>query len=619
MIYRLYLSFSLFALLFLVSCSVNEPDSLSTNTVHGYISASFDQKDTRTSLDTSEGAYSSISWVAGDFISVFVKSGQGGGSKFTTAEGGSVATFEGDIESGSTKFNAVYPYSPDVTFDGNNRYTATLPSAQQAFDGCFDPSSYISVGATTGGDPSQLKMSFYNVCGGIRFTVEASGITSVVISGNSGESLAGTLSINASDPSQPVAAVASQDASSVTLSSEGTFTPGAFYYITLPPTDFLKGFSFEFYKGSTLYTSTSTSAYVSIKRAVYSTIRKADLQSTMDKIKGGIDLSAGGTANCYVVSKSGQYMFPAVKGNSSNSVGTISSVCVLWETDNSSSAVSEGAIIESVGFKNNNIYFRTPDNLRSGNALIAAMNDSGNILWSWHIWVCDGYDPIASMQRYKGKTEYWMDRNVGALSAERGSALSYGLLYQWGRKDPFVGYSSISSKDEIATTGEFRIVETDAEVGTVDYTIKNPTTFISSSTTESNDWHFTGRDNTLWGESKTMYDPCPPGWKVPLGGVDGAWDGLKKSGCIAADQIAHGAVITLSGSGNAWYPAPGYINISGILTMNGQYGMYCSSKTNSQFTSILEIYLVNGSPASVNDICSGKVRAEGRSLRCVAE
>ena len=31
-----------------------------------------------------------------------------------------------------------------------------------------------------------------------------------------------------------------------------------------------------------------------------------------------------------------------------------------------------------------------------------------------------------------------MDRNIGALSATLGDPLSMGLLYQWGRKDPFL-------------------------------------------------------------------------------------------------------------------------------------------------------------------------------------
>ena len=336
-------------------------------------------------------------------------------------------------------------------------------------------------------------------------------------------------------------------------------------------------------------------------------------------------LNKDGTANSYIVPQLGKrYEFDAtVYGNGADYLyldwenylkvnGGYAEV--VWESFGDSSAPGAGDVISDVSYSNGHIRFTANHN---GNAVIA-LKWYDRIQWSWHIWVSEGYDPEATQQQY-GNAAIMMDRNLGATTASAGAGGSQGLLYQWGRKDPFVGYSSISSKDEIATTGEFRIVETDAEVGTVDYTIKNPTTFISSSTTESNDWHFTGRDNTLWGESKTMYDPCPPGWKVPLGGVDGVWDGLKKSGCIAADQIAHGAVVTLSGSGNAWYPAPGYINISGILTMNGQYGMYCSSKTNSQFTSILEIYLVNGSPASVNDICSGKVRAEGRSLRCVAE
>ena len=35
-----------------------------------------------------------------------------------------------------------------------------------------------------------------------------------------------------------------------------------------------------------------------------------------------------------------------------------------------------------------------------------------------------------------------MDRNLGATSATPGNVGSLGLLYQWGRKDPFLGSSS---------------------------------------------------------------------------------------------------------------------------------------------------------------------------------
>ncbi len=104
-----------------------------------------------------------------------------------------------------------------------------------------------------------------------------------------------------------------------------------------------------------------------------------------------------------------------------------------------------------------------------------------------------------------------------------------------------------------------------------------------------------------------------------MGGPDGVWDDLEDAGYLKPDKVAYGAVITLAGSGSAWYPATGYINVSGQPTMNLQYGTYWSCKTNSQYASILEIYLVNGYQADFNGICGGKVRAEGRSVRCVAE
>ena len=74
-----------------------------------------------------------------------------------------------------------------------------------------------------------------------------------------------------------------------------------------------------------------------------------------------------GTANCYIVSGAGKYHFSAVKGNGSEAVGTVATV------DNAKKAVR----------------FTTATEFRKGNALIAAKDASGKILWSWHIWMTD--------------------------------------------------------------------------------------------------------------------------------------------------------------------------------------------------------------------------------------
>ena len=65
-----------------------------------------------------------------------------------------------------------------------------------------------------------------------------------------------------------------------------------------------------------------------------------------------------------------------------------------------------------------------------------------------------------------------MDRNLGAISATRGDVGAIGLYYQWGRKDPFLGSSSISQTLRAASTGEWPApVETSENTGTIDYTI----------------------------------------------------------------------------------------------------------------------------------------------------
>ena len=46
-----------------------------------------------------------------------------------------------------------------------------------------------------------------------------------------------------------------------------------------------------------------------------------------------------------------------------------------------------------------------------------------------------------------------MDRNLGATSAALGDVGALGLLYQWGRKDPFLGSLSITESEVAASTG----------------------------------------------------------------------------------------------------------------------------------------------------------------------
>jgi hypothetical protein len=98
------------------------------------------------------------------------------------------------------------------------------------------------------------------------------------------------------------------------------------------------------------------------------------------------DLSAAGTANCYLIQGAGNYKFRSVIGNSDATVGNVKSVEVLWESFGTDEMPNVGDLIASVDYKDGYIRFKTPENFRDGNAVIAAKSSKGTILWSWHIW-----------------------------------------------------------------------------------------------------------------------------------------------------------------------------------------------------------------------------------------
>ena len=221
-----------------------------------------------------------------------------------------------------------------------------------------------------------------------------------------------------------------------------------------------------------------------------------------------------------------------------------------------------------------------------------------------------------------------MDRNLGATSATPGNIGALGLLYQWGRKDPFLGSSSISSSTLAKSTIAWpSAVSSDSSNGTIAYATANPTTFIGCNW-NNYDWYYTGdssTDNTRWTTStatKSIYDPCPSGWRVPDGGDNGVWStALGSSSYFDDDSLYSSSNEGMNFSGRfgsastIWYPALGYRSVSnGSLYDVGLYGHSWSASPSSSFAYYLYFY------------CSGDVdprynfyRAFGQAVRCVQE
>lgn len=264
-----------------------------------------------------------------------------------------------------------------------------------------------------------------------------------------------------------------------------------------------------------------------------------------------VDLSAEGTANCYIVHPGDVVVFDAAcKGNSAaEPIGEAVQAELVWQS-------AQGLVTEVSYFADEKkIVARTAGG--SGNALVAALDAAGTVLWSWHLWIVD-YDPSATLYTTEanasGTTWSFMDRNLGALTVERGSFDSNGMLYQWGRKDPFPGTVSFTVMNEdysYEVDGEPTFYDIHDQAiakfgaqtqyhGTIEKSIQHPTVFyamtynytgekdeygeeIVENDYKTGDWTDVSDDDYWGGESlrKTIYDPCPVGYKVPVCDADG--------------------------------------------------------------------------------------------------
>ena len=278
------------------------------------------------------------------------------------------------------------------------------------------------------------------------------------------------------------------------------------------------------------------------------------------------DLSETASANSYIVTKAGNYMFKAVKGNSNESVGAVAKAEVLWETDNTTTAPEVGAIIAMVDYAEGYVAFSTPETLKPGNALIAVKDASDAILWSWHIWIPATEVKVWDSEALCGAK--MMDRNLGALVDTGASGdvnpLSIGLYYQWGRKDPFPGATAFEkSPAGAAVAGTAWTYH--KELISTDYSIAHPTEYASVPEVDAGVWNADDPQD-LWNtedNKKTVYDPCPPGYRVPL--YDKSlpmWAGTDEGFTFDGNRVSYGDFhFTVAGYIDCWSAGYSYANL----------------------------------------------------------
>lgn len=321
-------------------------------------------------------------------------------------------------------------------------------------------------------------------------------------------------------------------------------------------------------------------------------------------------------ANCFMIQTAGTYSFET-KLVDGTEVQNITSADWLWSTCDNAPA----GLLSNVSYKKGKIYFTATST--HGNALIAAFDKEGNIVWSWHVWITDKPENQKLDNGFM-----FMDRNMGSNSAVIGGGpATYGLKYQWGRKDPFYGGDTnenehaFSSADghvifNPAHKGSWKTELSSETVGTVEYAIANPTTFIYNNDTVK-DW-LHKKNGYLWALKnsglKTNYDPCPAGYMVP---PDNAWKGVMASNTFEKDG---GKIHTTESGVEFWWPLCGTrwgdkdAGILGYVYNNdGGQGIYWQNTTNMAGTNACCFYILNG---SYTDAGHGMYRAHGCAVRC---
>ena len=241
-------------------------------------------------------------------------------------------------------------------------------------------------------------------------------------------------------------------------------------------------------------------------------------------------LDTEGMANCYVVTAPAtSYTFDVMHRPDGSELDT-KSVKLLWQ--------SNPDVVKNVDKVGNNAQFYVVSSyddesaVTDTNAVIAAYNGAGEVIWSWHLWIVNE-NPLLEDTYSNGKI--FMRKNLGAFTNSNGEKSeqkilnSYGMYYQWGRKDPFprpLYFDATGAYDEDRYDGESTYItevfaERTSSNGTIDYITKYPMHFITNATCIEDggdgvgDW-LVSADNTLWKEGeKSLYDPCPYGWKVP--------------------------------------------------------------------------------------------------------
>lgn len=576
----------------------------------------FAQPDSKVAIG--EGAnLGKTKWEVGDVILVHGEYTGEGKSLNVTLTANDISA---DGKTATITVEGVTPYERPEKF-ASTLYAAYPASAVKDNDHCYYYSDFVStqhplMAAYNDGDT----FVFYNLTGIVTF--QATGdFDKFEFFGNGGEPvgysfyrtyLAKNLD-GAEKPARLDFSYASDGGTSGPITTYAADLVSGTNYVYLPNgANFTAGFTIKFYKGDDLKKIAKTETAVNVARN--SILELGDITAKLEdyvppttsdhksEITGATDISAK-QANSYIITAPGAYKFPALKGCTDEAAGEVFDVALLWETYNTEDEVTANSVIAKVDFEDNWIYFQTPETLKAGNAVIAAKNAEGKVIWNWLIWI-----PETAIEDINDATLYpkpVMDRNLGAMikaTTTEAGLKTYGLYYQWGRIAPMPGGAA-------SVGAEFDVQEGPKALN---FAIQNPTTYIKVGESDSaGNWCEADLSN-LWAESdgsKAAYDPCPAGYQVPAYDESYALFAKNNDGWTyewESNYFAYGEYV---------FPLCGWLTGSVTPSYIGERSIITSNKAHSTPRASLKIVRKDKGGFYYHNY----FKVEATSVRCVAE
>ena len=375
-------------------------------------------------------------------------------------------------------------------------------------------------------------------------------------------------------------------------------------------------------------------------------------------VEDAVPLVVGTPSNSYMMKPGSALTIPVVRANQTSfyldgaTVGTggvsiqISptkywEAVLLWESTPGLITVSDNL---GQGADKDQRFTVTANGTKQGNAVVACYTDAEEFgcVWSWHIWVTD-YDGTKTIT---SDGMVFMDRALGAVSNKADELGTCGLLYQWGRKEPFPGlgqeggnwtvsgdpvlmYNGSGNQISVTRKPVPRIMPNcmgEAIFFPLRFYYNNNLTAgstINGGNVCSHTWYSLWSaaparksEPDLWGGeslTKSYADPCPDGWRVPVytrtGGTSLFQEAIASG--VSSTPGGHGQI--LNASGNVW-PNSGFRDGGdglGTFTATDTHGVYWTATAADD----------GGSYAFGSDdfICRSAVRVNAHAVRCVKE